>query len=74
MDDLINYVWHLKHAPEQNIIGSSATLMPGWGFFWVFLPPPPDLSVVQTAQRIQWKEMLALHIVVVTPHTCVSME
>lgn len=70
MDDLINYVWHLKHAPEQNIIGSSATLMPGCWFFC----PPPDLSVVQTAQRIQWKEMLALHIVVVTPHTCVSME
>lgn len=33
MDDLINYVWHLKHAPEQNIIGSSATLMPGCCFF-----------------------------------------
>lgn len=60
MDDLINYVWHLKHAPEQNIIGSSATLMPGFVFFFA---PPLDLSVVQTAQRIQWKEMLALHIV-----------
>lgn len=72
MDDLINYVWHLKHAPEQNIIGSPATLMLGWFFF--SFAPPPDLSVVQTAQRIQWKEMLALHIVVVTPHTCVSME
>lgn len=68
MDDLINYVWHLKHAPEQNIIGFSATLMPGCCFF---CPPWPFCSTNSTKDPVEGN-VSAPHCCCNTTHLCVN--